>query len=95
MREAGRLLCAAASMAGALGVLDLGEGDRRALEQLVLAIRTAGARPMGIRVAAGCGASMVDVSAVLGSVVPDAVVIGQGHPGRSPRRRSAGRWWPR
>ncbi|WP_370645391.1 SDR family NAD(P)-dependent oxidoreductase [Pseudonocardia sp. DSM 110487] len=77
-------------MAGALGVLDLGEGDRRALEQLVLAIRTAGARPMGIRVAAGCGASMVDVSAVLGSVVPDAVVIGPGAPW--PVAQAAQRW---
>src|SRR5215207_5304315 len=51
------ILCAAVSMAGALGVLDLGLGDRRALEQLALAADTVSGRPIGVRVAAGCNAS--------------------------------------
>ena len=74
------ILCAAASMAGALGVLDLGVGDRRALEQLALAADTASGRSIGVRVAADCNASIADLSAALGEVALDVVVLGPGSP---------------
>ncbi|WP_284742443.1 type I polyketide synthase [Amycolatopsis sp. RTGN1] len=59
------VLCAAAGRAGALGVLDLGRGDRAALEQLVLAADLAGGRPFGVRVTGACEASIADVVAVV------------------------------
>jgi acyl transferase domain-containing protein/NAD(P)H-dependent flavin oxidoreductase YrpB (nitropropane dioxygenase family)/NAD(P)-dependent dehydrogenase (short-subunit alcohol dehydrogenase family) len=73
------VLCSAASWAGALGVLDLGSGDRQAVDQLVRAVDLARGRPVGVRVAAGCRASTAEVSAALGTG-PDLVVLGPGSP---------------
>jgi len=67
------VLCAAASRAGALGVLDLGRGDRTALGQLALVAGLAGGRPFGVRVGSACEASIADVVAV---VEPAVVVLG-------------------
>lgn len=66
-------LCAAASRAGALGVLDLGSGDRAALDQLAQVSGLAGGRPFGIRVPAGCAASITDVTA---AAEPAVVILG-------------------
>jgi acyl transferase domain-containing protein/NAD(P)H-dependent flavin oxidoreductase YrpB (nitropropane dioxygenase family) len=67
------VLCAAASRAGALGVLDLGRGDRAALGQLALVADLAGGRPFGVRVGSACEASIADVVAV---VEPAVVLLG-------------------
>src|SRR5882672_2712150 len=53
-------IVAAAGTGGGLGVLDLANGDRRALEALRRATSWS-ARPVGVRVPAGCAASMSDV----------------------------------
>ncbi|MGW5715237.1 SDR family NAD(P)-dependent oxidoreductase [Amycolatopsis sp. NPDC003865] len=71
------VLCAAASRAGALGVLDLGHGDRPALDQLDRVGGLAGGRPFGIRVTAACAASITDVAA---AAEPAVVVLAAGAP---------------
>ena len=56
------LLAAAAGQAGALGVLDLGSGDRRALDQLTQAAEAAPGRPLGVRITADCRATPTEVA---------------------------------
>ncbi|HWC82849.1 MAG TPA: SDR family oxidoreductase [Pseudonocardiaceae bacterium] len=69
------LLCAAASRAGALGVLDLGSGDRPALEQLTRAADAAGGGPLAVRVAAGCRVPIAEVAERTAGARLDLVVL--------------------
>ncbi|MEU9478577.1 SDR family NAD(P)-dependent oxidoreductase [Streptomyces sp. NPDC048191] len=62
-------LTAAACAAGALGILDLGTGDRRSREQLSRLIRAAPA-PFGVRVTGRCALTPADVGDA-----PDTVVL--------------------
>ncbi|MFJ4521488.1 SDR family oxidoreductase [Streptomyces sp. NPDC088810] len=66
-------LAAAATAAGALGVLDLGTGDRRAREQLSR-LRRAAPGPFGIRVTGRCALTPTDLGGAVDTVVltPDA-----------------------
>jgi len=66
-------LAAALCAAGALGVLDLGSGDRSAREALTrLAAEVRG--PYGVRVAPGCSLTPADLSAGAGAP-PDTIVL--------------------
>ncbi|MGA5037279.1 SDR family oxidoreductase [Streptomyces capoamus] len=66
-------LAAAATAAGALGVLDLGTGDRRSREQLSR-LRRAAPGPFGIRVTRRCALAPTDLAGTVDTVVltPDA-----------------------
>ncbi|MEU6672088.1 nitronate monooxygenase, partial [Streptomyces sp. NPDC046727] len=66
-------LAAAASAAGALGILDLGTGDRRSREQLSRLSRAAPG-PFGIRVTGRCALTPADLGGAVDTVVltPDA-----------------------
>ncbi|MCE0446905.1 hypothetical protein LT493_27150 [Streptomyces tricolor] len=66
-------LAAAATAAGALGILDLGTGDRRSREQLSR-LRTASPGPFGVRVTGRCTLAPADLGAAVDTVVltPDA-----------------------
>ncbi|MFS4097418.1 beta-ketoacyl synthase N-terminal-like domain-containing protein, partial [Streptomyces sp. AF1A] len=61
-------LAAAASAAGALGVLDLGTGDRRSREELARLRRTAPG-PFGVRVTARCALTPADLAGAPRTVV--------------------------
>ncbi|MEU1014048.1 nitronate monooxygenase, partial [Streptomyces sp. NPDC005890] len=71
--EPAAALAAAATAAGALGVLDLGTGDRRAREQLSR-LRRAAPGPFGIRVTGRCALTLTDLGGAVDTVVltPDA-----------------------
>ncbi|WP_394617227.1 SDR family NAD(P)-dependent oxidoreductase [Lentzea sp. JNUCC 0626] len=77
-------LAAAAAWAGALGVLDLGIGDRRAMDQLAKVLDTAQGKALGVRVAADCRASISEVFDVVGTNGISAVVLGPGSPWQVP-----------
>ncbi|WP_189977137.1 hypothetical protein, partial [Streptomyces capoamus] len=66
-------LAATATAAGALGVLDLGTGDRRSREQLSR-LRRAAPGPFGIRVTGRCALTPTDLPGTVDTVVltPDA-----------------------
>ncbi|MYW19194.1 hypothetical protein GT039_27355, partial [Streptomyces sp. SID2955] len=66
-------LAAAASAAGALGILDLGTGDRRSRDQLSR-LRGAAPGPFGIRVTGRCALTSADLGGAVDTVVltPDA-----------------------
>ncbi|HWE89913.1 MAG TPA: SDR family NAD(P)-dependent oxidoreductase [Pseudonocardiaceae bacterium] len=70
-------LCAAVDGAGGIGVLDLGAGDRRAREELALALRWS-AGPIAVRVARGCALRHADLRELLGADADriDTVVLG-------------------
>ncbi|KOV89334.1 type I polyketide synthase [Streptomyces sp. NRRL B-3648] len=71
--EADAALAAAATAAGALGVLDLGTGDRRSREQLSR-LRGAAPGPFGVRVTGRCALTPADLGGAVDTVVltPDA-----------------------
>lgn len=66
-------LAEAVCRAGALGVLDLGAGDRRSREELA-ALRERSAGPFGVRVGAGCRLSPAELRSPDGAA-PDTVVL--------------------
>ena len=74
-------LAAAASAAGALGILDLGTGDRRSREQLSR-LRGAAPGPYGIRVTGRCALTPADLGGPVDTVVltPDAPWTAAGLP---------------
>ncbi|WP_345050093.1 beta-ketoacyl synthase N-terminal-like domain-containing protein, partial [Streptomyces rameus] len=74
-------LAAAASAAGALGILDLGTGDRRSREQLSR-LRGAAPGPFGIRVTGRCALTPADLGGPVDTVVltPDAPWTAAGLP---------------
>ncbi|MEU6507455.1 SDR family NAD(P)-dependent oxidoreductase [Streptomyces sp. NPDC046942] len=78
-------LAAAASAAGALGVLDLGTGDRRCREELSR-LRRAAPGPFGIRVTGRCTLAPADVGAG-----PDTVVLTSDAPWQAAQLPSAWR----
>lgn len=74
--EADARLVAAVRRAGGLGVLDLGDGGRRAREALALARRWTGGA-FGVRLPAGCALAPDDLSD-LGGTGPHTVLLAPG-----------------
>ncbi|MEU3573644.1 beta-ketoacyl synthase N-terminal-like domain-containing protein, partial [Kitasatospora sp. NPDC036755] len=74
-------LVEAVSRAGALGVLDLGAGDRRAREELAT-LRGRFTGRFGVRVGPGCGFDLAELRS-RGGAGPDTVVLAEGAPRRN------------